>query len=109
MAGLGQLSYCMSFHRDIGTRDLDQCRSNGRHDECKEERISFLSPGMDIGHERWFVQRWCKRIHVVEKERKDQQNSVSRDHVFQTMRPIVIRERWDDRGWRHRKCLLLPV
>jgi hypothetical protein len=95
MAGLSQLPDRESIHWDVGTRDLNQRRSNRRHDECKEERVTFFSPGMNVGHERWFVQAWCQRVHEIEKECKDQQDSVPLNHVFQTMRSIIVRERRD--------------
>lgn len=55
VAGLSQLPDRVPFHRYVGTRDLDQRRGDGRHDEREEERVAFLSPGMYIGHEGGLV------------------------------------------------------
>ena len=63
---------------------------------------------MNVGHERWFVQARCQGIHVVEKKRKDQQDSIPRDNVLQPVRPAkVIEWRNDRRGGQWKS--LLPV
>lgn len=69
----------------------------------------FFAPGMDVGHERWFVQAGCQGIYVVKKQSKNQQDSIPWNNILQTMRSAKVIERGNGRRWRERKRLVLPV
>lgn len=110
VACLCQLPDNRTFHREVGTWNLNESRGNGRHDKSKEQRVAFLTTRMKISHEGWLVDTWCKRVDEVKEESNNQGDGIARCDFLQSMCPVIVRKRRDRVLWLSRQLLLVrPV
>jgi hypothetical protein len=95
VASLRQFTHSVSSHGEIRSRQLNQRGGYGRHDQCEEEWITFLSARMEISHVRWLVDTRGKGVDKVKEQRDDQHDGIPRSNVLEAVWTIIVRKWWE--------------